>query len=339
MSSLPIESNSELTGIQRAAILVMYLEKEVARKILRRFETAELQQIGLAMASIEHVDQGMIEEVVQSFIRTLHDVSLMPSSGPQYIRSVLPDLLDEQRRDEVLQSVYRRTDVEFEAFVEKLPPKSVAALLRDEHLQTQAAALCLMGPSNAARVMQYLDEELVPDVTQRMARMRHIPGELADDICSSIRTVLGGSVDHLPLGGVESTARMLGNMKKERNERVLGAIADEDDGLAQALRRRMVVFDDLAELDDRGIQALLKQVDREELVRALKGAKANTRERFFKNLSSRAADDIREALEILGPIRRSVVDDAQTQITTLALELSNKGEIFLPLGGEAEDLV
>jgi len=338
MATAPAESQ-ELTGVQRAAILVMYLDKDVAKKILRKLETAELQAVGLAMASIDNVDHDVIEDVVQSFIRTLHDVSLMPSSGPQYIRNVLPDLLDETRRDEVLQNVYRRTDVEFEAFVAKLPSKSVAALLRDEHLQTQAAALALMGPSNAAGVMQHLDEELLPDVTRRMAKLRFIPGEIADDICGSIRSVLGGSVDHLPVGGVESTARVLGNMKKEKNERVLGAIADEDDELAQALRRRMVVFDDLADLDDRGIQALLKQVDREELVRALKGAKARTRERFFKNLSSRAADDIKEALEIIGPIRRSVVDDAQTQIASLALELSEKGEIYLPVGGDKEDLV
>ena len=339
MATQAAEVPKDLTGAQRAAVLVMYLEKEVAKKILRRLDTNELQAIGLAMASIEHVDQVVIEDVVQSFIRMLHDVSLMPSSGPQYIRNVLPDLLDEQRREEVLQTVYRRTDVEFEAFVEKLPPKSVAALLRDENLQTQAAALCLMGSGNAARVMQHLDEELMADVTRRMARLRHIPGELADDICGSIRAVLGGSVDHLPLGGVESTARVLGAMKKERNEKVLGAIASEDDELAQALRRRMVVFDDLADLDDRGIQALMKQVDRDELVRALKGAKQRTRERFFKNLSSRAAEDIREALEIIGPIRRSVVEDAQSQITSLAMELSAKGDIFLPLGGDSEDLV
>jgi len=338
MATAPAESQ-ELTGVQRAAILVMYLDKDVAKKILRKLETAELQAVGLAMASIDSVDHDVIEDVVQNFIRTLHDVSLMPSSGPQYIRNVLPDLLDETRRDEVLQNVYRRTDVEFEAFVAKLPAKSVAALLRDEHLQTQAAALALMGPANAAGVMQHLDEELIPDVTRRMAKLRFIPGEIADDICGSIRSVLGGSVDHLPVGGVESTARVLGNMKKDKNERVLGAIADEDDELAQALRRRMVVFDDLADLDDRGIQALLKQVDREELVRALKGAKARTRERFFKNLSSRAADDIKEALEIIGPIRRSVVDDAQTQIASLALELSEKGEIYLPVGGDKEDLV
>lgn len=338
MATAPAES-LELTGIQRAAILVMYLDKVVAKKILRKLETTELQAIGLAMASIDHVDHDVIEDVVQNFIRTLHDVSLMPSSGPQYIRNVLPDLLDETRREEVLQNVYRRTDVEFEAFVAKLPAKSVAALLRDEHLQTQAAALALMGPVNAAGVMQFLDEELIPDITRRMAKLRFIPGEIADDICTSIRSVLGGSVDHLPVGGVESTARVLGNMKKDKNERVLGAIADEDDELAQALRRRMVVFDDLADLDDRGIQALLKQVDREELVRALKGSKLRTRERFFKNLSSRAADDIREALEIIGPIRRSVVDDAQTQIASLALELSEKGEIYLPIGGDKEDLV
>jgi flagellar motor switch protein FliG len=338
MATAPAES-LELTGVQRAAILVMYLDKDVAKKILRKLSTVELQAVGLAMATIESVDHEVIEEVVQTFIRSLHEVSLMPSSGPQYIRNVLPGLLDEQRRDEVLQNVYRRTDVEFESFVAKLPPKSVAALLRDEHLQTQAAALALMGPGNAAAVMQFLDEELTPDVTRRMAKLRYIPGEIADDICGSIRSVLGGSVDHLPLGGVESTARVLGNMNKERNERVLGAIADEDDDLATALRRRMVVFDDLGDLDDRGIQALLKQVDREELVRALKGAKAKTRERFFKNLSSRAADDIKEALEILGPVRRSIVDDAQTQIASLALELSEKGEIYLPIGGDREDLV
>ncbi len=339
MATATADSLAELSGVQRAAILVMYLNKDVAKKILRRLNTEELQEVGLAMASIEHVDQQVIEDVVQDFIRTLHDVSLMPSSGPQYIRNVLPDLIEETRRDEVLQNVYRRTDVEFATFVAKLPAKSVAALLRDEHLQTQAAALCIMGADNAARIMQHLDEELTPDILRRMARLKFIPGELADDICGSIRSALGGRVDHLPLGGIESTARVLGNMRKEKNEQVLGAIADEDDELAQALRRRMVVFDDLSALDDRGIQLLLKQVDREELVRALKGAKAATRERFFKNLSSRAADDIREALEIIGPIRRSVVDDAQAQIAALALELSEKGEIYLPVGGDKEDLV
>ena len=338
MATAPLLDPTDLTGIQRAAILVMYLDKEVARTLLRELQTEELQQIGLAMATIEDVDQAVIEEVVAEFVRVLYDVSLMPSSGSHYVKNVLPDLLEETKRDEVLPNVFRRVDAEFKSMVEALPAKSLAALLRDEHLQTQAAALCLMGPGNAARVMTHLDEELRPDITSRMARMEHIPGERADDIVESIRSVLGGKVDQLSVGGVERTARVLGNMDREENEDVLDRIADEDDELAQALRRRMVVFDDLAEIDDRGIQTLLKQVDREELVRALKGAANQTRERFYKNLSSRAAEDIKEAIEILGPLRRSVVDEAQTSIASLALELSERGEIFLPIG-DSEDLV
>ncbi|MEC7947494.1 MAG: flagellar motor switch protein FliG [Myxococcota bacterium] len=330
-------TESELSGAQRAAILVMYLDREVAKGLLRQLDDDDVRAVGLAMGSIENVDPAVIEAVIGDFVRDLHEVSMMPRSGPDFVAKVLPQLLDETRRNELLPIINRRVNKEFEQFISMRPAASVAAMLRDEPPQTQAVALCLMGPENAAMVLKHLPEETKTAITVRMARLKRIPGELADDVIVALRAALGKQDDHLDVGGVDRTARILGRMSRNENGAILEGVSDEDPDLADSLRRRMIVFEDLVQLTNMAIQVVLKQVDRDDMVLALKGASSQLQDLFLANVSSRAADDIREEMEIMGPVPRSRIRAAQERIVAAALTLAEEGSIYLPMGAEDEE--
>jgi flagellar motor switch protein FliG len=297
----------------------------------------EVRKVGMAMAAIDRVEPPDIERIVGDFVRELYEVSLMPRTGPEFVNKVLPELLEAERRETILPILRRRVNTEFADFITSRPAEAVAAIMADELPQTQAVALSLMGPDNAARVMKLMAEEDKGEVTVRMARLKRIPGELIDDVTLAITGALGRDDDFLDVGGVDRTARMLGRLPKTENDRILEVVADEDNPLAERLRRRMVLFGDLMTLTNRGIQALLKQVDRDDLILALKGGTVAEVDRFLENVSSRAAEDIREEIEIMGPVPKSRTRSAQERIVATALKLAEEGSIYLAIGANEDD--
>jgi flagellar motor switch protein FliG len=331
------EQEAGFTGVERAAILVMYLERALAKSLLDRMTDEEVRKIGMAMAAIERVEPSEIERIVGDFIRDLYEVSMMPRSGADFVNSILPELLPDDRRDSILPVLQRRVNRDFEDFISNRPPEAVAAIIKDEHPQTQAVALALMGPENAAKVLRLMDPAVKGEVTVRMARLRRVPGELVDDVTGALIAALGKDDDYLEVGGVDRTARVLGRMVKSENDRILEVVAGEDNALAERLRRRMVLFSDLGELTNRGIQTLLKQVDRDDLILALKGANTTEVDRFLDNVSSRAAEDIREEMEIMGQVPKSRIRGAQERIVATALKLAEEGALYLPIGAEDSD--
>ena len=330
-------SDETYSGVERAAILVMYLERTLAKALLDHMNDEEVRRVGMAMASIDRVEGPDIERIVGDFVRELYEVSLMPRTGPEFVNKVLPDLLEDERRETILPILKRRVNTEFADFIGNRPPEAVAAILKDEHPQTQAVALSLMGADNAAKIMRLMPEEDKGEVTVRMARLKRIPGELIDDVTTAITKALGRDDDFLDVGGVDKTARMLGRLAKTENDRILEVVADEDNPLAERLRRRMVLFSDLMTLTNRGIQTLLKQVDRDDLILGLKGATPVEVDRFLENVSSRAAEDIREEMEIMGPVPKSRIRGAQERIVATALKLAEEGAIYLSIGAEEDD--
>jgi flagellar motor switch protein FliG len=336
--ALAVQNQDETySGIERAAILVMYLERSLAKALLDLMNDEEVRKVGMAMAAIDRVEAPDIERIVGDFVRELYEVSLMPRTGPEFVNKVLPDLLEDERRETILPILKRRVNTEFADFISNRPPEAVAAIMADEHPQTQAVALSLMGPDNAAKVMRLMPEEDKGEVTVRMARLKRIPGELIDDVTTAITAALGRDDDFLDVGGVDRTARMLGRLAKTENDRILEVVADEDNPLAERLRRRMVLFSDLMTLTNRGIQTLLKQVDRDDLILALKGGTPQEVDRFLDNVSSRAAEDIREEMEIMGPVPKSRIRGAQERIVATALKLAEEGAIYLSIGSDDDD--
>lgn len=323
----------DLSGVEKAAILVMYLERDVARSVLRHLGDAELQQLGLAIAAVQDVREEVVERVVVEFVAALLEVAMIGRTGRDFARDVLPDLVDEPRREALAGAIRRRVGSDFEAFVRARSPQAVAAVLAEEHPQVQAVALLRMGAENAARVLALMDEDAQSDLALRMARTERVSGEMADDVEASIRQALEDRDDPLPLGGAQMTARILGRLPRERNTQLLARIRESSAELAQTLQQLMVTFEDLDALDDRGIQTLLRVVERPNLVLALKGASPALRDRFLKNLSSRAAADLVEEMEIAGTPRRSDVKRAQAAITEAAQRLAAEGALVFPLGG------
>ena len=329
------KKNVQLSSLEKAAILVMYLDREAARSVLRHLSDDDVQKLGVTISSVREVDDGLVEQVVRDFLIDLRQASVLSSSGKEFARTVLPNLVDEDRRTRVAGAIRRRVDDDFAAFIKSRPAAAIAAVMAEEHPQVQAVALLRMGPENAARVLALFVEGVQMDMTMRMARAEKISGELADDVEAAMRRALADLDDPLPVGGVEGAARVLGRMPRDRNTSVLNSIREKENDLADKLQRLMVVFDDLVTLEDRGIQALLRVVDRADLVLALKGASNDMRERFLKNLSSRAAQDLMEELEIATSVRKAQMREAQEKIVMAAQKLADEGVIML--GPETEE--
>ena len=340
LPAMQVPFPSELTGAHRAAILVMYLDPSVARFLLERLSTDEIREIGMSMAEMERVEPTIIESVVADFVRDLHELAILPRTGRDFALGVLPDLVDGERRDRVSGTLKRELSTDFEDYISGKPAPAVAALLKDEHPQTQAVALMMMGTDNAARVMHQMDEQEQYELAVRMAKLSQIPGELADDVESAMRKALEDEgMDRWSIKGMDRTAQVLGRLGKNLTEPLLAKLSKFDKELSETLRRRMVVFTDLKVLDFRGVQALLREVDRGDLLLALKGADDMMKELFFSNLSKRAAQDLSEEIEIMGRTPKSQVDRAQENIVETALRLHDEGVLFLPVGPEADEMV
>ena len=336
MSSAPIQPSS-FTQPQKAAILVMYLDPEISKRVLSRLSDDEIRLMGMAMATVDRVTPVEIETVVSEFLRDLTDTATVNHSGPDFVKQILPELIEDERQEPIMAVINRRVNREFENFIRNRKPGAVAALLKDEQIQVQAVAMSLMGPENAARILRYMDQHRQTEVTMRMSRLRHVPGDIADDVMGSIRDALGEAEDYMEVGGVDKTARILGKMRRKDQQPILGAVEDEDGDLAEALRRRMVVFDDLMQLQPRGVQTLLKNIDKEDLLRALKGASNELIDKFLSNISKRNAEEFREELELSGPVQKSRIRLAQENIVAEALKLMEEGVIFLDIGAPDED--
>ncbi len=335
----PASPPDGLTGPQRAAILVMYLTRDVAKEVLRYMSDKELEQVGAAMAAVEQVEPRTIEGVVEKFIRDMYDACLVPSIGAEYALETLPQLVDDQRRPRLVSALRRRLSDRLAAVVSQHPARTVSAVLRDEHPQTQAVALLLMGEDNAAGVLACFEEEERSSVALRMARIERIPAALADEVEDGLLSALQETgVGGLVMPGVDRTAKILGRLPGEEQQAVLDGIARGEPELSDTLRRRMVVFDDLGRLDDRSMQTLLKSIEREKLVIALRGAKEDILNLVIRNMSSRAAKDLVEEIDVLGPKPKAVVEQSREEIVQTVLHLREEGAIVLSFGDEAEML-
>ena len=333
-----VEPSLPLSGAQRAAILVMYLEQDVAREVLNNLSDAELERVGQAMSEVETVDPQTIEGVVGEFIRALHDACLVPRTGPEFAMDVLPNLVTEDRRRRVIASIRRRLSHRLAAEVDRHTAPTVAAILLDEHPQTGAVALLLMGDDNAARVLNAMPDEPRTDIAYRMARIERIPTDLADDVENNLLSALTDAEDAggVVVEGMDRTAKILGRLETESQRVVLDGIANADTDLSDMLRRRMVVFDDLVALDDRSMQTLLKSVEREKLIIALRGAHEALLDLVLRNMSSRAAQDMREEIELLGPKPKALVETAREEVVQTVLHLREEGGISLSMGTDDE---
>ena len=323
-------------GIEDAAILLMSLGEEEAAEVFRHLTPKEVQRLGEAIAKMKAVPRERLEAVLERFETVAAQHSTLVPDTDEYVKSVLRKALGEDKANLLLDRILQGSDVSGIESLKWMDAGSVAELLRHEHPQIVAAILVHLEFDHASDVLKALGERQRNEVMVRIATLDGIQPSALKDLNEVMSRVLAGGdrLKKTTLGGPKTAAEIINMLGSSIETSVLDYIREADHDLAQKIMDNMFTFDDLDKLDDKGIQALLKEVQSESLVVALKGASPELRDKIFRNMSTRAAETLREDLESRGPVRLSEVEAEQKEMLKIVRRLADEGQIVLGGGGD-----
>ncbi len=327
-------------GLQDAAILLMSLGEAEAAEVFKHLSPKEVQKLGEAIARTKTITRERVAEVVGKFTGVAASQSLMVTDSSDYVRSVLKLALGDDKATLLIDRILQGGDVSGIESLKWMDSMSVAELLRSEHPQIVAAILVHLDYDQAADVLKNLSERQRNEVMLRIATMEGIQPTALKDLNEVLFHVLSGGdkVRKSSLGGIKTAAEMINLMGTAIEGTVVESIRNHDPDLAQKIVDKMFVFDDLIKLDDKSVQMVLKEVASDTLIAALKGAQPELRDKILANMSSRAAETLREDLESRGPMRLSEVEAQQKEILKTVRRLSDEGQIVIG-GGAADAMV
>ena len=325
------------TGVEDAAIMLMSIGEEAASEVFKHLMPKEVQRLGETISKLKAVPRERYDAVVENFIALAGTEHMLVADSDEYVRSVLRKALGEEKASLLLERIMQGNDVTGIESLKWMEAQSVAELLRNEHPQIVAAIVVHLEYDQTSQVLKALPERMRNEVLMRVATLDGIQPAALKDLNEVLSTMLAGSdrTRKSQLGGVKSAAEILNMMGTSMETSVLDYIRESDDDLAQKIMENMFTFDDMIKLDDKAIQMVLKEVQSESLVISLKGATPELRERIFKNMSSRAAETLREDLESRGPVRVTDVENEQKEMLKIVRRLVEEGEISM--GGGSED--
>jgi len=331
-------SNLDETGLEDAAILLMSLGEEEAAEVFKHLAPKEVQRLGETIAKMKAVPRDRISSVIESFEKLAANESLLVADNNEYVKAVLRKALGEDKANLLIDRILQGSDVTGIESLKWMDPSSVAELLRNEHPQIVAAILVHLEFDHCADVLKLFGERQRNEVMVRIATLDGIQPAALRDLNEVMSKVLAGGDrgKKSTLGGVKAAAEILNMLGSQVETSVLDFVREADNELAQKIMDNMFTFDDVEKIDDKGIQALMKEVQSESLVIALKGATPALREKIFRNMSSRAAETLREDLEGRGPVRLSEVEAEQKEMLKIVRRLVDEGQIVLAGGGDEE---
>jgi flagellar motor switch protein FliG len=328
-------------GINDAAILLMSMGEEAAAEVFKHLSPKEVQKLGEAIAKTRVVPKEKVEAVVDKFIGVAASQSLLVSDSGDYVRSVLKRALGDDKAALLIDRILQGGDVSGIESLKWMDSLSVAELLRLEHPQIVAAILVHLDYDQAADVLKHFTDRHRNEVMLRVATMEGIQPVALKDLNEVLYKVLAGGdkVRKASLGGVKTAAEMINFLGASMEGTVLESIRSYDKDIAQKIMDKMFVFDDVSKLDDKGIQMLLREITADSLLVALKTASQELKERFLSNMSTRAAETLREDMESQGPMRLSEVEAQQKEIIKIVRRLADEGQIMLAGSGGDDAMV
>jgi flagellar motor switch protein FliG len=328
----------ELAGTQRAAILLMSLSEQDAASVLKQLDAREVQKLGMAMAELKQITREQTTAVLGSFIGTLEGTSNVAAGSPDYVRRVLTQAVGKQKTDMLLDRVSTgQTGQGIEA-LRWMEAKAVAQIISVEHPQIAAIVLSHLEPEQSANVLALLTEEMRTEVLMRIATLNEVPQSALTELDQLVEKQANVAPPS-PLrriGGARTVADILNAMERDKSGEELGKIEKADTEMHQQIKDLLFVFDNLLDVDDRGIQALLREVGSDTLAIALRGAEPEVQEKILKNMSKRAAEILKDDMEARGPVKLADVEAAQKEIVTIAQRLADEGTISLGGKGAGE---
>lgn len=327
----------ETTGYEKAAILLLTLGEDLASEILKNLDAKEVRLISNYLSKTKKVDPDQVRGVVKEFCELIQSFDPAFLASDEYLKTVLTKALGQEKAKEILETLAIALDDKGLESLKWLDPRGIASLIRNEHPQIIAVILAHLDPDQASKVVTLLPESLRSDVMLRLATLESVSPNVVkeiEDVLSS-QLMMGENVINKKIGGPEVVASILNYIDRANETAILNSIEQTQPNLAEKIRRMMFIFEDLLNVDDRGIQAILKEVNKEDLVLALKGAGDDMKEKIFRNMSERAAQALKEDLEAKGPVRLSEIEKAQQEILKVARRLEEEGKIII--GGKGGD--
>ena len=325
-------------GLEDAAILLMSLGEEGAAEVFKNLEPKEVQSLGETIAGLKTISKDRVDAVMARFASDATEMGTLVSDTDEYIKSVLRKALGDEKANLLIDRIIQNSDVAGIESLKWMDAGSVAELLRNEHPQIVAAILVHLDPDQSSSVLKCFTDRHRNEVMVRIATLDGIQPSAMKDLNEVLSRVLAGGTNlkKSSLGGVKPAAEIINLMGSSIETSVLDYIREADGDLAQKIMDNMFTFDDLIKLDDKGFQALLKEVQTESLIIALKGGSPEIRDKVFKNMSSRAAETLKEDLESRGPVKLSEVEAEQKELLKIVRRLADEGQITLASGGDDE---
>lgn len=329
-----------LTGTQKSAILMMLLGEDEASEIIRNLSPKEVQHLGTAMYSVQGLDQDTVNMVLDEFLAIIKAQTGLGMGAGNYIRNVMNKALGEDKAQSVLSRIAPSTSSRPIDILDWMDARSIAELIVDEHPQIIALVISYLDFGLGADVLVLLPVEMQSEIVRRIATLQTVGPDALAELENVMQTKFkaNASLRAAKVGGVDAAAKIMNFTKQNMEARIMKDIAKNNKNLMQAIQESMFVFDNLIMSDERSLQTLLRSIDTELLVLALKGADEPLREKLFNCMSKRAAANIVDEMEALGPVRLTEVQTAQKEIINVARRMSDEGAIVLA-GRGGDDFV
>ena len=329
-----------LTGTQKSAILMMLLGEEEASEIIRNLSPKEVQHLGSAMYSVQGLDQDTVNKVLDEFLEIIKEQTSLGLGSDSYIRSVMVKALGNDKAQSVLGRITPTSSNRPIEILDWMDARAIAEMVLDEHPQIISLIISYLEASVGADVMNMLPVDLQADVIRRVATLETVqPDALRElEMVMQRKFAANTSLRASQVGGVKAAAALMNFTQQDTEQRIMKALGKDDKDLMQAIQENMFLFENLMDSDDRSLQTLLRSVETEDIVVAMKGADDALRDKLFACMSSRAAANIMDEMEALGPVRLTEVQDAQKAIINVARRLSDEGAIVLA-GRGGDDFV
>lgn len=326
----------KLTGPQKAAIFLMLMGEEFTSEVYKHLEEEDIKRIGVEMAKIEYIPAEVAKKVLEEANIEAKDLlSNINLSPDEFLRKSLIEAYGERGKT-LYEEIKKEIGPDIFKKLKKLDPKTIANFLANEHPQTIAIILVYLEPELSGQVLQLIPEKVRSEVLLRIALLDKVDPEIVKEISDALEEELkavGGALGK-KIGGAEKAAEILSHAGRELEDELLTEIEDENPTLAEEIRKFLFTFEDFLKVDDVAIQTLLREISTDDLKLALKGASQEVKEKFFRNMSKRAADLLKEELEMMPPVRIAEVEKAQMNIIRIAKKLEQEGKIVLSRGEE-----
>jgi flagellar motor switch protein FliG len=334
-------SPKELSGRQKAAILLISLGPEVSAQVFKHLREEEIEQLTLEIANVRKVDGAEKESVLTEFHQICVAQEYISQGGINYAKEILEKALGQQKAYDIIHRLTAHLQVRPFDFARKADPAQILNFIQNEHPQTIALVLSYLEPEQSAVILSALPQERQAEVARRIALMESTSPDVISQVESVLEQKLSSTVvqDYTQAGGIEAVVNMLNNVDRSTERVILDTLEIQDPELAEEIKKRMFVFEDIVVLDDRSIQRVIRDVENNDLMLALKVANEEVRSVVFRNMSKRMADTFKEEMEYMGPVRLRDVEEAQTRIVGVIRRLEEAGEIIIARGGGDEIIV